>query len=311
MPGVVAAIRPRSTSGPSGTLRACTLQDRLAPGAVRAAGRRRGGRSGPGRSSAWSRTSGRFVAAITITLVDESKPSISVRIWFSVCSRSSLPPLNPATPGRARAADRVELVDEDDRRRRLLRLREEVAHARGADADDRLDELGRRHREEGHVRLARNGAREQRLARARRPGEQDAVRDPPAEPLVLLRIAEEVDDLGQLLLRLVDARDVGERDAVLRRLVAPRPRAAEPAEHVLHVAGAAHQPEEQEDEEDGRAEPEQQALPPRRPRVERLGVHDHALAAGGGATARLVGERRDLGAEARRRLRILRTSPSA
>ncbi len=24
--------------------------------------------------------------------VDESKPSISVRIWFSVCSRSSLPP---------------------------------------------------------------------------------------------------------------------------------------------------------------------------------------------------------------------------
>ena len=34
----------------------------------------------------------RFVAPITITFVDESKPSISVRIWFSVCSRSSLPP---------------------------------------------------------------------------------------------------------------------------------------------------------------------------------------------------------------------------
>ena len=52
----------------------------------------------PGRSSAWSSTSGRFVAPITITRVSESKPSISVRIWFSVCSRSSLPPLKPATP---------------------------------------------------------------------------------------------------------------------------------------------------------------------------------------------------------------------
>ena len=38
------------------------------------------------------------MAAITITLVDGSKPSISVRIWFSVCSRSSLPPLKPPTP---------------------------------------------------------------------------------------------------------------------------------------------------------------------------------------------------------------------
>ena len=48
--------------------------------------------------------------AITITPVDASKPSISVRIWFSVCSRSSLPPLKPATPecasGRSRRARR-------------------------------------------------------------------------------------------------------------------------------------------------------------------------------------------------------------
>ena len=115
MPGVVAAIRPRSTSAPSGTERVCT--SRIASRPLRSGGctaTRRSNR--PGRSSAWSSTSGRFVAAITITPVEESKPSISVRIWFSVCSRSSLPPLKPGDPGGARAADRVELVDEDDRR---------------------------------------------------------------------------------------------------------------------------------------------------------------------------------------------------
>ena len=84
--------------------------------------------------------------------------------------------------GRARAADRVELVDEHDRRGGLLRLREQVAHARRADADDRLDELGRRHREERHVGLARDRPREQRLAGAGRAREQHAVRDPAAEP---------------------------------------------------------------------------------------------------------------------------------
>ena len=43
----------------------------------------------PGRSSAGSNTSGRFEAAIKITWPFASKPSISTRSWFSVCSRSS------------------------------------------------------------------------------------------------------------------------------------------------------------------------------------------------------------------------------
>ena len=68
----------------------------------------------PGRSSAGSSTSARLVAASTITPSRESNPSISVRIWFSVCSRSSWPPMPPPRP-RA-PADGVELVDEDDRR---------------------------------------------------------------------------------------------------------------------------------------------------------------------------------------------------
>ena len=41
-------------------------------------------------------------------------------------------------------ADGVQLVDEDDRRRGLAGLLEEIAHARRAHADDHLDELRRR-----------------------------------------------------------------------------------------------------------------------------------------------------------------------
>ena len=74
--------------------------------------------------------------------------------------------------GAALAADGVDLVDEDDARRGLLGLVEEVAHAAGADADEDFDELGAGHREEGHARLAGDGAGEQRLAGARRADEQ-------------------------------------------------------------------------------------------------------------------------------------------
>ena len=58
----------------------------------------------PGRSSAGSRMSGRLVAAITITFVPVSKPSISTRIWFRVCSRSSWLPPSPAPRCRPTAS---------------------------------------------------------------------------------------------------------------------------------------------------------------------------------------------------------------
>ena len=198
----------------------------------------------PGRSSAGSSTSGRLVAASTTTASVGSKPSISVRIWSSVCSRSSLAPVTDDR-ALARAADRVELVDEDDRRRRRSRLREQVAHARGADADDRLDELRRRDREERGVRLAGDRAREQRLAGAGRARQQHAVRHPAAEAPVALRVLQEVDDLGQLGLRLVDAGDVGEGDADRLRVDAARLRAAEAAERAHPAAAAAAAPREQ------------------------------------------------------------------
>src|SRR4029079_12534178 len=109
----------------------------------------------------------------------------------------------------ARAApahtDRVELVDEDDRRRVLARLVEELADAGSAEAGEHLHERRRALRVERRAGLVRDGLREQRLARAGRPVEKHALRCARAERLEPLRVAEEVDDLAELLLRLLDA----------------------------------------------------------------------------------------------------------
>ena len=82
-----------------------------------------------------------------------------------------------AEAGAAMAADRVDLVDEDDAGRVLLGLLEHVAHARGADADEHLDEIGAGDGEERHVGFARDRARDQRLAGAGRADQQDAARN--------------------------------------------------------------------------------------------------------------------------------------
>ncbi len=108
---------------------------------------------------------------------------------------------------------------------------------RRADADEHLDEVGAGDGEEGNVRLAGDGAREQRLAGAGRSDQQHAARNPPAEALELLRVAQELDDLLQVLLGLVDAGDVLERHAPVRLRQKLRLRLAE-AERL--AAGALH-----------------------------------------------------------------------
>ena len=67
----------------------------------------------------------------------------------------------------------------------------------------------------GHIGFARDGARQQRLAGARRADQQHALGDMAAELLEFLRVAQEVDDLVQVFLGLVDAGDVLERHAAL------------------------------------------------------------------------------------------------
>ncbi len=82
-----------------------------------------------------------------------------------------------AETGATMTAHRVDLVDEDDRRRRRLRLFEQVADARRADPDEHLDEIGTADREERHPGLARDRLGQERLAGSRRSVQQHALRD--------------------------------------------------------------------------------------------------------------------------------------
>ena len=178
-----------------------------------------------------------------------------------------------AGAGGARAADGVELVDEDDRRRRLLGLAEQVSHARGADADDRLDELGGAEMEKNGAPASPATARASSvLPVPGRAGEQHAARDPAAQALVALRVLEEVDDLGQLRLGLVDAGDVGERHVRVAGFDPSCAAAAEVAERAHLAAGdAAAGPDEEADEQDHGAEAEDQADQEAVALVDRLG----------------------------------------
>ena len=99
--------------------------------------------------------------------------------------------------------DRIDLVDEDDRRRRLGRLLEHLAQPPLALAIGRAHDLGAGDVEEAGVALVGDGAGEAGLAGAGRAVEQDALGRVDPEPLEDLGIAQ-----GQLdhLAKLVDGR---------------------------------------------------------------------------------------------------------
>ena len=145
-------------------------------------------------------------------------------------------------------ADGVDLVDEDDRRGVRLGLLEQVAHPGGTDTDEHLDEVGTGDRVERHARLARDGAREQRLAGSGRAVQQHALGDLGADGLELRRLLEELLDLLELLDGLVGPGHVGERR--LRGVLGDQlglglPELHDPGAAALHLV---HQ--EQEDHDD-------------------------------------------------------------
>ncbi len=220
-----------------------------------------------------------------------------------------------AEAGSAVTPDGIDLIDEDDAGRVLLRLVEHVADARSAHADEHLDEIGARDREERHLGFAGDRAREQGLPGPGGPDHQHAARNLAAQPLELGGILEEIDDLADFLLRLVDTRDVGEGDRHLVLVQEPRPALAEghgaastgPA---LHLAHEIHpDADQQQDGERRDEELHQERLALRRggaegdamllqgadeQRVVGLRVEDHELFAAAADAVDLVARKGDL-----------------
>src|SRR5439155_4033037 len=117
-----------------------------------------------------------------------------------------------AQAGPAMPAHRIDFVDENDAGSMLLRLFEHVADARGAHTDEHFDEIRAGDGEKWHFRLAGDGPRQQRLAGSRGPDHEHALRDLAAKFLELAGIFQEINDFYNFLLRLFDARHVGESD---------------------------------------------------------------------------------------------------
>ena len=180
-----------------------------------------------------------------------------------------------AEAGAAVATDGVDLVDEHDRGRALLRLLEQVPDPGGPDADEHLDEIRTRDRVEGDAGLPRHGPREQRLARARRPEQQDAPRDLGAHRLELGRVGQVLLDLLQLLDRLVDARDVGERGLRLVLRDELRARLTELHHAPAAALGLVHDEDERADDQDHGDQLEQE--PDQRRSLLRVGRDVHTV----------------------------------
>jgi len=165
-------------------------------------------------------------------------------------------------------ADGVDLVDEHDARRFLLGLAEQVAHLARAHADEHLHEFRTGHGEKRHVCLTRDGLGQHRLAGSRRADEQDALGHGRADLLILRRVVQVVDDLGQVFLGLVLTGDVGELDALGGLDIDLRVRAAEPEHHGVRPAGLVRHALEHElaegDKKHDRQQPRQQKRQKRR-----------------------------------------------
>src|SRR5215207_4224037 len=198
----------------------------------------------PGRSSAGSRMSGRFVAAMRMMLSFISKPSISTSSWFSVCSRSSCPPPRPAPRCRPTASISS-----------MKMMQGEFCLACSKRSRTREAPTPTNISTKSEPEIEKNGTP------ARRAVEQDALGNPGAQGLELLRVLEELLDLVQLLDRLVDARHVAEGD--LGRVDA-QPLGARLAEgHHLRAAALdlVHEEDPEPDEDQERQHVGQQAQP--------------------------------------------------
>src|SRR6266849_5478920 len=85
--------------------------------------------------------------------------------------------------------------------------------AAGANANQNLDEFRAAYRVEWHACLARDSASEQGFTGSWRPHQQETSRDLATQPLELRRRLQEFNDLNQVILRLINACNIGKGGA--------------------------------------------------------------------------------------------------
>ena len=202
--------------------------------------------------------SGRLVAAMSITPLRGSKPSISTSNWLRVCSRSSCPPPSPAPRWRPTAS-----ISSTNTIAGAVAFA--FSNSRGHDSR-RHPRTSRRNPtrdgEERHARFTRDRASQQRLAGAGGPVQEDALGDLGPHRLEPRRVLEELLDLLELLDGFVATGDVREGDPDVGVAVLFRLRLAEVEDAVASLHRVHQQEEQTEQQQDGQ-QGEQQRDPDR------------------------------------------------
>ena len=191
-----------------------------------------------------------------------------------------------APAGEAGTADRIDLVDEQQTGRILARLFEHVAHPARADADEHLHKIGTADRKERHPGFAGHGLRHQRFTGTGFADDQAPLRNLAADQLEPQRVLQVIDDLADLLLRLIRAGDIVEVDIQLIRRNHPRLALAE-----VHGAasGGAHLPHREEINETDHEQKRQNADQDEIPEARVIRPDDHVRTALLQEAAELVG----------------------
>ncbi len=114
-------------------------------------------------------------------------------------------------------AHRVDLIDEDNGRRGLLGLIEQVTDAAGTHAHEHFHKVGAGNGEEGRIGLACHGLGQQGLTGARRAHQQHALGNARAHGGIGLGVLQEIDHLLKFFLFFLGSGHVLERDLVLGR----------------------------------------------------------------------------------------------
>src|SRR5437870_611105 len=125
------------------------------------------------------------------------------------------------------APNGVDLVDEYDARRGFFALLEHVADAACANANKHFNKVGAADGKEGDIGLACDGARQQRLARARRADHQHALGNAAAEFLKFFRVTQKLDELLHFIFCFLNTGDITKCDLILVPGEHPRFRFAE------------------------------------------------------------------------------------